>query len=421
MDKREIEESILAYKNEMIDKLSEFVSINSVYDANSVDENNPFGKGVSNALDYFYNLAKKDGFDVINYDNYCVEISYGEGEIIDILAHCDVVDVSSNWKIAPFSKYYDNEYVYGRGTQDDKGPLLAAYYALKVLKDKKIAINKKIRFIVGGNEESGSSCLTYYYKTLNKEYPKMGFTPDAEFPLINGEKGITRIKLSIPCLEIENITGGKALNIVMDDLILKYKGKERKYVGKAAHASKPELGVNAFVVAMEDLKNDDIVFNKLYLDFKDYYGSGLDIDSSDDKLGKLTMNVGKVDKIGDRLSIVLDIRYPLSISASEIMNRIINKGYECEILMDEHPIYMDENSELVRKLLSSYKQFTNKEAKPFTIGGGTYAKSSKNVVAFGMLFEDDIDCMHQDNEKLSINHYLLGAMIYLKAILELIK
>ena len=97
------------------------------------------------------------------------------------------------------------------------------------------------------------------------------------------------------------------------------------------------------------------------------------------------------------------------------------KGYKCEVLMDESPIYMDEDSELVKTLLESYDYFVEGKSKAYTIGGGTYAKSSKNVVAFGMLFEDDLDLMHQDNEKIRIDHYLLGSKIYLKALLELIK
>lgn len=421
MEKYEIENSILEYKNEMVDRLSSFVSINSIYDKDSVDDDNPFGKGVTNALNYVYEMAISDGFEAHNYDNYCVEISYGEGQIIDILAHCDVVDVSNKWQFPPFSKLYDDKYVYGRGTQDDKGPLLAAYYALKVIKDKGVKLNKKIRFIVGGNEESGSKCLEHYYKTLNKEYPTMGFTPDAEFPLINGEKGITRVKVSLPVLEIEDINGGKALNIVMDEVHIRVNGENKTYFGKASHASKPENGVNAFVEALKDLENENQVFKKLYQDFNDYYGSGLGIDAFDECLGKLTMNIGKVEKENDNLVITLDIRYPLATNVDEIKEKIENKRYKCEVLMDEKPIYMDEDSELVKTLLSCYNFFTNKKAKAFTIGGGTYSKSSKNVVAFGMLFDDDLDLMHQDNERIRIDHYLLGAMIYLKALLELIK
>ena len=286
MEKEEIEKSIENYKNEMIEKLSDFVSINTVYDKDSVDKNNPFGKGESKGLQYFYNLAKNDGFQVINYNNYCVEVVYGEGELLDVLAHCDVVNVSNNWTFDPFSKLYDDKYVYGRGTQDDKGPLLAAYYALKVIKENNIKSNKKIRFIVGGNEESGSACLNYYYNELKKEYPSMGFTPDAEFPLINGEKGITRMEVIFKNQDsrIKEIKGGKELNIVMDEVNIKINDESFKYLGKAAHASKPELGSNVFINALYHLKDNYLGLDKLYNDFSDYYGKGLGIDSFDDKL-----------------------------------------------------------------------------------------------------------------------------------------
>lgn len=423
MYKEQISNLIKGYKQDMINDLADFISINSVYDETTVDEHNPFGQGVSQALNFFYKLAKRDGFDVINYDNYCVEVTYGEGELLDILSHCDVVDVSDTWSFNPFSKLYDTDYIYGRGTQDDKGPLLAAYYALKAIKDNNIPVNKKIRFIVGGNEESGSACLEHYYNTLKKPYPSIGFTPDADFPLINGEKGITRIEVLANNMpkEILNIYGGRALNIVMDEVVIKTTDEERVYKGKAAHASRPELGENAFINVLKDFKDEYEIFSKLYEDFENYYGKGLKIDSYDEKLKSLTMNIGKVEMNDSTLKIVLDIRYPLSTSAEIIKKQIEAKGYMANILMDEAPIYMDENSYLVKTLINSYNEITGENSKPFTIGGGTYAKSSKNVVAFGMLFEDDVDRMHQDDEKLSIDHYLLGATIYLKALLDLNK
>ena len=423
MIKEEIIDMINRYKQEMIENLAEFVSINSIYDENSVNALNPFGKGVSSALEYIYDLAQKDGFKVTNYDNYCVEIEYGEGDIVDVLAHCDVVDVSQNWQFDPFSKLYDDKYVYGRGTQDDKGPLLAAYYALKAIKDNNITTNKKIRLIIGGNEESGSACLDYYYNKLNKEYPSMGFTPDAQFPLINGEKGITRIEVICDDIDqdILDISGGRALNIVMDEVTIQTTKKLFKYKGKAAHASKPEMGENAFINALYDLKDEYSCFNRIYDDFTDYYGKGLNIDCYDEQLKNLTMNIGKTYLVNHKLHIILDIRYPLKTNAWEIVSKIEAKGYKAKILMDEKPMYIDENSKLVKTLMDCYNQFMNTNSKPYTIGGGTYAKSSKNVVAYGMLFDDDMDLMHQDNEKIRIDHYLLGAQIYLNALINLIK
>ena len=422
MNKEEISLVIDSYKKEMLDRLAEFVSINSIYDDSSVSDKNPFGKGVSSALNYFYNMAKNDGFEVVNYNNYCVELTYGEGELFDILSHCDVVDVSSRWEFDPFCNYYDDRYVYGRGTQDDKGPMLAAYYALRTIKDNNIKCNKKIRFIVGGNEESGSRCLEYYYNHLNKEYPSLGFTPDASFPLINGEKGITRVKIITNInKDFTKINGGKALNIVMDELVVEVNNKELIYTGKGAHASTPYKGESAFIKFLIDYKDKYEDIMRLYNDFNDYLGKGLGIDSYDDKLKELTMNIGKVELIGNSLEIVLDIRYPESTNVKTIKENIEKRGYKCEVLMDESPIYMSEDSKLVKTLLESYDYFVEGKSKAFTIGGGTYAKSSKNVVAFGMMFEDDLDLMHQDNERIRIDHYLLGSKIYLKALLELIK
>ena len=207
----------------------------------------------------------------------------------------------------------------------------------------------------------------------------------------------------------------------MDEVTIKTNSKLLKYKGKPAHASKPEMGENAFIIALNDLKEEYRCFKKLYNDFKDYYGSGLNINCYDEQLKNLTMNIGKVYLENARLHLILDIRYPLETNANHIKKIIESKGYKANILMDEKPIYIDENSPLVKTLMDSYNQFMNMETKPYTIGGGTYAKSSKNVVAYGMLFDDDMDLMHQDNEKIRIDHYLLGAQIYLNALINLIK
>jgi succinyl-diaminopimelate desuccinylase len=183
------------YKEPLLKTLKEFVSINSVLDPKTIDEENPFGKGVANALKYIETVAKEDGFEVNNYDNMVVEILCGKGDKnITILAHADVVPEGRGWSHDPFDMQDDGEVLYGRGVADDKGPLLAAYFALKALKDNNLLGNYQVRFIVGGNEESGSLGVDYYFNTLKKKQPTYGFSPDAEFPLIYAEKGIYTFK-----------------------------------------------------------------------------------------------------------------------------------------------------------------------------------------------------------------------------------
>ena len=126
------------YKSESLETLKKDIQINSVYDASTVSETMPYGKGVHDCFQLLKEIALKDGFTVDMCDGRCIEIGYGEGEkLICIFAHQDVVPVSGEWIHPPFSAYIDEKEnrMYGRGTSDDKGPAIASYYALKALKD----------------------------------------------------------------------------------------------------------------------------------------------------------------------------------------------------------------------------------------------------------------------------------------------
>ena len=184
------------YREELLESLTSFVAIDSVYDESTVDEKNPFGKGVTNALEYIAELAKKDGFKVRNYDNYVVEIITGEGDKnITIMAHADVVPAGTGWHQNPFTVTEHKGVLCARGVADDKGPLLSSYYALKMLRDHHLLGDYQVRFLVGGNEERGSKCMHHYFQELKMPQPTLGFSPDSDFPLIYGEKGIINFKV----------------------------------------------------------------------------------------------------------------------------------------------------------------------------------------------------------------------------------
>ena len=154
----------------LMDNLKGLVAINSVFDEATADEKNPFGEGVSKALKYFEALAKKDGFQVTNYDNKVVEAIVGEGKKnITIMAHADIVPVGTGWSQDPFQVVEKKGVLYGRGVADDKGPLLSCYYGLLALKENDLLGKYRVRFLVGGNEESGSLCMEHYFHTLKKE------------------------------------------------------------------------------------------------------------------------------------------------------------------------------------------------------------------------------------------------------------
>ena len=275
MNDTDFKKLVEPYKEEALKTLKELIAIDSVLDLNTKTEKEPFGKGVEEALDYVAKLGQKLGFKVDRCDNYVTELTYGKGDkILDIYAHCDVVPVKrENWTTDPFTLRIDEENVmYGRGVSDDKGPGIACLYAVKALMDNGHLGGYTLRFLFGGNEENDSLCLKHYFEELKLPYPTLGFSPDAEYPLIYAEKSIYayEAKYNLPLLGVNNFKLGSALNIVLDEasceITLKqdkvetelpnylnkhkkvkasFDGKILKFFGVPCHGSTPWNGVNA--------------------------------------------------------------------------------------------------------------------------------------------------------------------------------
>ena len=210
----------LKYEGDLIENLKKFVKIPSVYSDVTRSEQHPFGVEVSNALNFICELARKDGFKATNYDNMVVEIVAGDEskKNVTIMAHADVVPEGEGWDQDPFEAVEKEGVFYGRGVADDKGPLLSSYYAMKALRDNGLLDGYCVRFLVGGNEESGSLGMIHYFHTLKKAQPDLGFSPDSAYPLTYGEKGIigfeAREKVNLP--EVISIDGGLAHNAVIE-------------------------------------------------------------------------------------------------------------------------------------------------------------------------------------------------------------
>ena len=447
--KTEYEKLTEKYQKDLLKSLTEFVAIDSVYDEETRDKENPFGKGVSDALNYIANLAKKDGFEVTNYDNMVVEIIVGSGKKnLTIMAHADVVPEGTGWENDPFKVVEKKGVLYGRGVADDKGPLLASYYALKALRDNNLLGDYQVRFLVGGNEESGSLCMEHYFKTLKKPQPTLGFSPDSDFPLIFAEKGIinfeSKFKLAIPGLI--SINGGVAsiekcevkfeLNIDFLHYIGDHFSKSEALVntkddvttvtffGKAAHGAHPELGVNAGLIALQTLakftKNETL--DKVVKLFKPLDGSGYNCAGSSREMGKNSSNVGLISLENGVLSIITNFRYVDTCDKATLINNFVeaNKPGNAKVVGEAPLLYFPKDSELVSTLLKSYRDETGDlKTKPLAIGGGTYAKEADNSVAFGMQFPGWESNMHSPGESVMKEHLFKGMAIYARAIYDL--
>lgn len=456
------------YEKDIIESLQEIIKIKSVEEA--AKPGMPFGEGPYRALEYALDLSEKMGFKTRNLDGYAGYAEYGHGEeTVGVLVHLDVVPEGKGWTYPPYGGEIHDGKIYGRGTTDDKGPAIAVLYAVKALKEANLPLNRKIRIIFGTNEETGWGCMDYYFK--HEKPPTMAFTPDADFPVIYGEKGIIVFDLvtklgSNYCSNIKliDLKGGNAPNMVPDyaeavfeiENVKELEDKFYNYIkvnnlpaeihiednkvkitakGISAHGSTPEKGENAISYLMKFLGNilegqcDLCDFVNIYnerIGFK-HHGEGIGCGFEDDISGKLNFNPGLIKYEDGKIILTINVRYPIKSSSREVYDGIRKnlEGTNIELIEgkgDTKPLYVPKDNFLVAKLMEVYRKETgDTESQPITIGGGTYARVMENAVAFGPMFPGQEDVAHQKDEYISIEHLMKITKIYAHALYELAK
>ena len=429
------------YFDEMIKSTMDLLSVDSTQATPC--ELSPFGEGVGKCLKYVENLASKMGFKCHNEQGYYLTCDIGEGDSFGILGHLDVVPFDAKeWTASPYGEI-KNDVIYGRGVLDDKGPMMCCLYATYELLKEGFTPSRKIRFLFGGNEETGWKCIDRYNEL--DTMPKDGFSPDGDFPVINCEKGIGHFEIKLPMPSgMEYAKGGTYANVVMGECEVKVKGYLKieptntmeisydegltilKSYGIEAHGSTPDLGKNASWEILENLAKTiggEYIFLKDRLCHTD--GSGFAANIQDEKSGHITFNLGKIDTCiedGKKLlRLVLDVRVPVEYTLEYIEMLIKSQfiGAEVSLLHAQKALYVDPNSSLVSKLLKVYNEEMHTNVKPIAIGGGTYARALPNGVAFGPMFPDQESTIHQKDERVSIELLRKTYDIYKKAIKEL--
>ena len=436
------------YQQEYLRDLFDLLRIDSVRVEQPEVKDAPFGYGCVEALKYTLDLGKKMGFKVKNIDNVAGHIEFGEGKaILGILCHLDVVPVGEGWTNPPFEPIIKDNKIYARGSNDDKGPLMSALYAMKILKDQGFKPNKRIRLIVGTDEETESRGLKRYLQV--EEQPTLGFSPDADFPLIYGEKGIMSIDIydHNKSKDIKNIKSGDVYNVVPDkayaslnkDLSKEFDKylKDNKFVGSAsfdklyvegvrAHGMEPRNGKNAMLRLFNFLSNNIdsnlIKFVAKYLN--DSRFNDICLSYSHHEMGDLTCNVAVCDINENCGKVGLNLRYPIEWKKEEFLKGLEKKAKEYDldikVISDSNPHYINPKSELVTKLHEAYVEVTNDtENKIITIGGGTYARLLKNAVAFGAALPGRETVAHMVDEYMSIEDLKIACLVYIKSIEKL--
>ncbi|MDR0616585.1 MAG: dipeptidase PepV [Synergistaceae bacterium] len=445
----------------LVDDLSALLKIRSVLDESHMTDEHPFGPGVTAALEKFLAIASRLGFRTKNIDNMAGYAEAGEGPLFGVLAHLDVVPEgkAGMWKFPPFGAVVSDGKLYGRGTNDDKGPAMSALYALKALRDSGTALNRRFRVIVGLDEESGFRCIERYKKT--EEIPEEGFSPDANFPVVNGEKGSLSFALSkrisasgiksIKSLpEVIAINGGTRLNVVPDEARILFRGASAGHLekvflpdasvrnegagvqvvvnGAAAHAMEPWKGDNAiykFLARLDELDFGPPALHAELFKLRGLFngetdGKSLGVACRDDISGPLSCNLAVISFDGENLAVKCDIRYPVKADGKFVLDGIARAadsiGWTPEVLKSKTPLYVAPDSNLVRTLLDAYEAVTGERGEPFSIGGGTYCRAMPNSVSFGGVFPGEEENAHQANEYIALDSLRRMTHIYAEAL-----
>lgn len=394
----------------------------------------PFGKGAADCLAAFLKLAERMGFETRNYDNYIGEVIFGDAaEEFAVLAHLDVVPAGEGWTHPPFAGEIEGGKLYGRGAMDDKGPAVICLYCLKALKDAGFSPAKKIKLIVGCNEENGWECIEHYNKAAHM--PEVGFSPDAEFPAIYAEKGILqfRMEFPLPNAPFTDLYGGERANMVcgfaaaegapFDEAHAKACGvtaESGKIVarGKAAHASTPDEGENALGKLLRYLSKFDADVAEVYDVF---FNDRLGLRNMKDETGSLTMSANIADFWEGLLRVTADIRYPAGKKRYEITDELDRLALPYMLLHCQEPLCNDRNGFLIATLQKVYAEKTGRKEGAIAIGGGTYARALKNGAGFGPQFSDEPSTIHQKDEYIALENVQKLLDIYTAAIYELTK
>ena len=459
----DFKKEVLNHKEDLLKDLFELLSVRSIL-GTDITEETPFGSGPREALDLILSFGKRDGYKTKLVENKAGHIEVGQGEeLFGILGHVDVVPVvEADWTSHPFKPEIRDGKIFARGSLDDKGPTMAAYYAVKLLDKLGVKWNKRVRVIIGSDEETGFRCVEAYFK--HEEQPASGFTPDAMFPLVYAEKARATFDHKLKFVvedgnynyKLVKFNGGQVLNMVIAsakaELVGEVSDIKEKFEnflalekldgevtvedtikltlkGKAAHGSTPQYGVNGATKLAEFLSTLGLDNNgKNFVDYiveklaNDPFGEKLGIDYSDNEMGEATYNYGIIDyDLLKKVGIVsTDCRHPMKFDLVARLNGVKVDNIDIEVTSTKEAHYVPKDDELVTTLMDVYRKHTgDTKNDAFVLGGGTYARCLKKGVAFGLLFPGKEDTMHQANEYLEVEDLLLATAIYAEGIYKL--
>ena len=456
MNKRnkELDDAVAALRPEMIAALQRLIRKPSV-EASPLP-GKPFGADVDACFTEALTLCHELGFETTDLDRYIGWCEIGSGdEMVAVLGHLDVVPEGEGWHHPPYGAEIVGSKLFGRGAIDDKGPVVASLFALKAIRDLGIQLDRRVRLLFGLNEETNDHDV-FYYREHGGELPVLGFTPDGEYPLINGEKGILNEWYGISLrqdgkLQIKSVRGGVAGNVVpahaeaeltgpacislpeAEDITVTRTedGWKVEAEGISAHGSHPEQGENAIgrlVCYLDRLPLEGDAKQAVHFLAEklgtDPYGERLLGHRLEDALsGPMSCNWGLIEGDAQHLWVKLNYRYPVTMERADcqpaVQAAFEAAGWALDGQVHKEKLYYPAETPLVSALLEVYRDATGDNAPPKCIGGGTYAKMLPNVVAFGPLFAGDPVTEHQPDECIDLERLVQNAQIIANAIVKL--
>lgn len=427
------------YREEILRDICRLVEIPSVLEEGGAF---PFGENVDRCLDAALAMMTRLGFRTQKAaDGKYGWAEIGGGPLFGVVCHLDVVPAraSDGWEHDPFHPEIRDGYLCGRGVQDDKGPTVAAAYALKALLDEGRQLKKRVRFIFGTDEENLWRGIKAY--TEREELPAEGFTPDSTFPLTYAEKGLLQVILRSEDLSPVSCSGGDSFNAVSGHALcpavpgLEQALKARDYAyrredgaitveGVTAHAKNPWKGVSANLRLLRALEDAGYTCaaNRFACDVLDgkFRFEGFTKEDLSDVSGPVTVNLGKMALGPEGAEFCLDLRLPSTCPKEKILSLLREKAAAYGMTVEEYdwlrPIFVPLESELVQNLLGAYREVTgDTETPPSISAGATFARAFDNCVAFGANFPGSPTSEHQPNERVKIDALLTAAKVYRRA------
>lgn len=422
-----------------LDALQKMLQIESV--ESSALPNAPFGKGPRDALEQALSIARAWGFHTVLVDN---AVGYAEwindsttNNYVGVLGHVDVVPAGTGWSYHPFDMTIVNGVVYGRGVLDNKGPVMAALFAAKLLKDSGQVFKKNLRVMFGTNEETGSKDLPFY---LSKEQPPIyGFTPDSQFPAVYAEKGVVgiRFKTLFSAGDLDGlmtIRGDFISSSVPDKVVFIFaNGTEKVFYGKRAPSNEPQLGKNAITMAADNLKNHSTLspevqafFNWISSTFHSkHYGegltsiNGLDIADMDIQITPYKMQLKK-----NQLILEVSLRYSIDNTEEQIITLIEENNFKStifEVIRSIPPKIFNQNHPMLKEMKRIYEEVTGLNGTPIVTTGATYARFMPNIIAFGPSFPGQIGIAHNSDEYMYVDDLKRNIKIYELTLQEMLQ